>query len=212
MARISVPEGVHPGFKIITNLSDEQLEKLSLYLRDNVIGQSVSSASFELSELLATNGEDLMNTIISFQELVRDSSRDVADLSKRLAETYKDRVGLNSKELSRLKNNLHTILSNYGGIRMNVKINEHQIENKNFIDDLKIYTDLRIIDKSLELTEKVPNYATIIHSLYIDFIREEPITIVADINRLQILKEQIEKAIEREEIIKNNVSDSFTLV
>lgn len=211
MARIKIPEQVFPGFQIIGKLSDQQIDTLSKHLLD-IVGRDYAGVAQELSDQLAISGDELLQAILSFNKLMGDENVDVADLANNLAESYKDvsEQKFNDQEFTQLQANLLSILSNYNGIKLNQKIRNYKLENANQLNDFKVFTDLRIIDKDNEDRE---TYAIILHKIYMNFENDEKgIHIHTDFETLVQLKEEIDNALDRHKIIRESDVGNLKLI
>ena len=212
MAQIMVPEQVFPGFKIINELNDSQLSSLVDYLNSLDIGKFYGDVAEELSDLLKIDGDELLRTLISFTGL---SETDVAILSKNLAESYKElsRVGINSKETNKLKANLLQILSNFERVQLIDKVREYKVENSNNLRDFKLLTDIRFMQP--ESSTDKDKYGIILHKFYIEYQNSVPrneLHLHVGIDDLIELKAEIEKAIERDKMLRESFSGDIKLI
>nr|WP_294860557.1 hypothetical protein [uncultured Fluviicola sp.] len=213
MAKILVPKEVFPGFKIIKDLTDSQLDNLIDYLNKVEVGRFFGDIASDLSDILKADGDALFRTLLSFTELFSAENEDVSILSKDLAESYKElsSININSKETDRLKANLLTILSNFEKIRLTDKAREYRIENSNNFRDFKILTDIRFME-SEGSNEK---YGIILHKLFIEYQNANPINelhLHIGLPDLIELKTAIEKAIERDKNLRESSLADFKLI
>jgi hypothetical protein len=210
MAKIMVPEQVFPGFKIINELNDSQLGALIDFLNNFDIGKFYGDIASDLSEILKIDGDDLLRTLLSFTGL---SETDVAILSKNLAESYKElsRVGINAKETNKLKANLLQILSNFERVQLIDKVREYKVENSNNFRDFKFLTDIRF----MQTDEAKDKYGIILHKFYIEYQNSIPrneLHLHVSIEDLIELKVEIEKAIERDKMLRESFSGDIKLI
>lgn len=215
MAEIMVPEQVFPGFKIINEFNDSQLGSLVDYLNSLDIGKLYGDIAKDLSNLLKIDGDDLLRALLSFTELSSGENADVAVLSKNLAESYKEfsRVGINTKETNKLKANLLQILSNFEKIRLIDKVREYKVENSNNFRDFKLLTDIRFMQ--VDEASKSENYGIILHKFYIEyqnFIPRNELHLHVGIEDLIELKAEIEKAIERDKMLRESFAGDIRLI
>lgn len=215
MAKIMVPEQVFPGFKIITELNDSQLNSLTNYLSNLNIGRFYGDIAGDLSDLLNVDGDDLLRTMLSFTELLLGEEIDVAILSKNLAESYKEfsRVSMNTKETNRLKANLLLILSNFERIQLTDKVREYKVENSNNFRDFKLLTDIRFMQT--DESDKNEKYGIILHKFYIEYQNTVPrneLHLHVRIEDLIELKAEIDKAIERDKMLRESFSGDIKLI
>ncbi|MFY7667086.1 hypothetical protein [Flavobacterium sp.] len=210
MARIMVPEQVFPGFKIINELTDSQLNQLVDYIKNLEIGKLYGDIALDLTELLKVDGDELWRTLISYTGL---SYADVSVLSKNLAESYKElsRVGINSKETNKLKANLLQILSNFERVQLTDKVREYKVENSNNLREFKFLTDIRFMPGSSDDDK----YGLILHKFYIEYQNSIPrneLHLHVAIQDLVELKIEIEKAIERDKMLRESYSGDIKLI
>jgi hypothetical protein len=215
MAEIMVPEQVFPGFKIINEFNDSQLGSLVDYLNSLDIGKLYGDIAKDLSNLLKIDGDDLLRALLSFTGLSSGENADVAVLSKNLAESYKEfsRVGINTKETNKLKANLLQILSNFEKIRLIDKVREYKVENSNNFRDFKLLTDIRFMQ--VDEASKSENYGIILHKFYIEyqnFIPRNELHLHVGIEDLIELKAEIEKAIERDKMLRESFAGDIRLI
>lgn len=215
MAVISVPTQVFPGFKIIGDLSDEQVSNVVNYLKNMEIGKFFGDIAIDLGEIVNKDGDDFLRAIVSFIDLTNKEDVDLATLAKNLGESYKElsRSGINTKETNRLKSNLLQILSNLDKLKFTNLIRSYKIENSNNFSEAKLLTDIRLIPDSQNLAEG--DFGVIIHKLYIEYqsghdMKELHLHIGVD--DLSILKGQIENAIEREKKLRETFEGNIKLI
>lgn len=210
MARIMVPEQVFPGFKIINELNDSQLSSLVDYLKSLDIGKFYGDIAKDLDVLLKVDGDELWRTLLSFTGI---SYTDVAVLSKNLAESYKElsKVGINSKETNKLKASLLQILSNFEKVQLTDKVREYKVENSNNLREFKLLTDIRFMPGDTPDDK----YGLILHKFYIEYQNSIPrneLHLHIAIEELVELKSEIERAIERDKMLRESFSGDIKLI
>lgn len=215
MATINVPEQVFSGFKIIGELSDEQINKLIKYLNDLEIGRFYSDIADDLRDLLKVDGDDLFQTLLSFVTLVSEDGVDLSSLSKNLAESYKElsRSGINTKELNKLKVNLLQILSNFSRLSLTARVREYRVENSNNLREFKFLTDIRLMLP--EDNAESDKYGILLHKFYIEYQNSNPLNelhLHVSLDDLVKLKSEIEKAIERDKIFRETFNGNMKLI
>lgn len=214
MATIKIPELVFPGFKIISELNDTQIQELVNYQNKIEIGQFYGDIAKDLGQLLNINGDFLWETIVSFISLAT-VTEDRAILAKNLAESYKEisRSGLNTKETNRLKENLIKILSNFDRVLVNATARDYKLENSNNLREFKFLTDIRFLVAEVDNEKK--KYGIVLHKLYLEYQNSEPLMelhLHLRIEQLKELRDEIEKAILRDEDLRSTQVGEIQLV
>jgi hypothetical protein len=215
MAKINIPKDVLPGFSLLASLDSEQIGKLSSYLREMPIeGKLNDLGEFLTTELAISSSIEIVKTIVSFTELLEKPNVDFNELSTNLVDAYKERENeTDADTLEALKQNLLEIFRNSKQFRLTIKAKRLISENDNLLQESKIVTDLRLVfDEDLENKKR---NAIIIHRLQFDFRTQnesKSIFFSLDIEDLNKLKEEVERAIKKENIIKNDYEDILGFV
>lgn len=214
MAAIRVPEMVFSGFKIIGDLSKNDLDKLLNYLNHLEIGKFYGDLADELHKLLDVDGDDLLRAILSFTGLV-SNEQDISLLGKNLAESYKELsdTKLNIKDSNKLKSNLLEILSNMDRIKLTEKARELSVENSNNLREFKFITDIRLLQNESSIEGE--NYGIVLHKLYLEFQNSDPLNelhLSLKLEDLIELKNEIEKTIERDRVLRETYSGNIKLI
>ena len=211
MKKIDIPESVRPGFLILLSLKKDEINILASYLEKIHFG---ISAREMVEDLQSTYGlksaTELVRTVTSFSELLEEENVKYSDVADRLALSYNElsEGALSDFEIDSLKNNLITIFGSYKNLLSNLKARDLIQENDNNFHASKIVTDLRIVfNKDLENKKR---HGIIIHRLHIEYRREKKINEIylsLDMDDLKQLREGIDRAIKKEEVIKNDYND-----
>lgn len=210
MPEIHIPKEVVPGFNAIAALSKESIDIISQYL---LSAQVSSSANYFLSNLESfleenlknTNVAEIVKTIASFVEL--SSEGDYETVSENLANSFKELYeGETASTLNiDLKNNLRQIIKSSNNLELSVKAHELMRENGNILSESKILSDIRIVfNKELSETKRK---AVIIHNLHLKYSNsrsKKDFYVSLDLDHLKQLQKQIDRALEKEEIIKKD--------
>ncbi|WP_299124170.1 hypothetical protein [uncultured Tenacibaculum sp.] len=215
MAKILVPKQVFPGFKIISKLSDDELNSLVVYLKKLDIGLHYREIAYGLRNLLKIDGDDLLLTLLSFTDLLKVEDDDIGIISKNLAESYNElsKVGLNTKAKNKLKGNLLQVLSNYKNLLLLDKVGEYRNENYNSFIDSSFHADIRFLEfDKLEENEK---YGVILHKFRVKYLAsnsKKELYMHLSIDDMIKLKGDIEEAIERDKMLRGNFSGDIKLI
>jgi hypothetical protein len=211
MPQINIPENVFPGFVEIAKLSKEQSKKFSSYLSNMPIGINFNKVFDEIndylfSQLNVKSSRNIVQALISFGKLL-ESDYIREDLANELTNSFKESspIKINEEEVESLKSNLSLIFKNSHRLKLTLKAVKLAYENENIFTESKIISDVRLIFNE-DLKDKNRN-AIILHRLHLVFKRNkknEDLFITLDLHDLRELKEDIERAITKEEIIKED--------
>lgn len=213
MATISIPERVYPGFEIISQLKDKQLDLIIDYLNSMDVGEQFDIVADNFSKILNnSNGADLLKTIVSFSKLVDPEDVNYQDISNNLADSFIEQSGIKHSLAfkNKLKSNLLNILTNYSSLKNTIKSRELASENENNFGDFKLLTDIRLIfNEEIEDKDRI---GVILHKLTIEYqnnmdVKELHLTL--DLSDLNKLKSEIEKAILKDQIIRTDYKDNL---
>ena len=216
MATISIPERVYPGFMIISELDNSQLNKIVDYLNTMVIGEQFDIVAENFNIILNnSNGSDLLKTIISFSKLVDPEDVNYQDISNNLAESFIELSGIekNLKFKENLSSNLFKILTSYNSLKNTIKLRELASENENNFGDFKLLTDIRLIFN--DEIENKNRSAVILHKLTIEYQKDMDIKelhLTLDLSDLNKLKSEIEKAILKDQIIREDYKENLNFI
>lgn len=216
MATISIPERVYPGFMIISELDNSQLNKIVDYLSTMVIGEQFDIVAQNFNIILNNNnGSDLLKTIISFSKLVDPEDVNYQDISNNLSESFVELSGIekNLKFKENLSSNLLKILTNYNALKNTIKSRELASENENNFGDFKLLTDIRLIFN--DEIENKNRCAVILHKLTIEYQKDMDIKelhLTLDLTDLSKLKSEIEKAILKDQIIREDYKENLNFI
>lgn len=210
MARIGIPRPVFPGIKIISELNQEDMQKLTGYISNLPIEIEFETVVQELDSLLKVSGHRLLQTILSFKDLVNNFDENSRVIAENLVESFIEysKEDLDSEKKKTLENNLYQILSNFDSVNDIMDAREITTSNENNFSDGSVITDLRLIFK--ENSEEKNRATAILHKLHIEYnngtnLKELYLTL--DIKDLNKLKVQIEKAIQKDQIIREDYKD-----
>ncbi len=216
MQKIAIPPVVLPGFEILSSFTKEDIEKLTSYLKNISINNSLNNLPQEVAELFGKDiSEEIVKTIASFSELLENKDTTLEEVAKNLCESYKEQAKKDIKpnKLEVLQNNLLEIFKNYKNLGLSFKARDLLLENESNFKDSRIISDLRLVfDDDLGNKKR---YGIIIHKLHIEYRNEgnlKDMFLSLDMNDLKQMKEEIERAIQKHDLIKNDYSDSIEFV
>lgn len=215
MAKISVPSEVFPGFKTISELDETQIKKLANYLSSLSSDSDFAKVSNELSLLLnIKDGRGLLQTFMSFSNLFEEAI-ELDSLAQNLTDSYLELSGefFTSKRKNSLNTNLKVILSNINPILEILDTRKAYIENENNLRECNIHTDLRIIFKD-DIENKNRN-GIIFHKLHLEYLKGDnfkELYLTLDVSDLNKLKSEIEKAIKKDQALRDNYKEMINFL
>lgn len=206
MSRFKIPNAYKPGIEAILNLSNEGVSQLLEVLE--TIKPGTGSKTFEaiLSERLELSNVSLIaKTVFSFGSLLYSEEGSLEDIANDFVQSYSYSLDtpLLEDQIRVLEKRLIEIFSNCGNLRTTFKAFNLLAENENVFRDTHILTDVRLLFGDDLSDSNRP--AVIIHRLKLEHQNDSEVSNTfysLDSNDLLKLKQQIERAIEKEAMIK----------
>ncbi len=215
MAKVYIPDDVFPGFTELAKLPHEKVVKFASFLRNITVRINFEDFLSEIDDYLSSqlkirSSRQIVETLISLGDLIGKANFNSEVTATSLTESFKELSAeeLTSKELKALKSNLILILSNSQNLKLTLKALELAHEGENVFREAKIITDIRVIFNE-DLDEKGRN-SMILHRLHIAFKknkRPDDIYMTMDLQDLNLLRDGIDRAIRKEEIIRKDYED-----
>ena len=216
MARISIPEAVKPGFMLISDLTDNEINTLLNVLNNVKTSDELEKIEEILKEDFGNNSRLLLQTVASFSGLLEkeesDTPREVAK-NLTLSFTEINKEDLTNEKKIKLEENLTLLLSNVKSLRKNINSRNSAYDNESILRTSKLITDLRILFHD-DLGEKNRD-AVILHKLHIEYqqnFERKEIYFTLDLKDLNKLKSEIEKAIEKDQVIREDFKESLNII
>lgn len=208
MKSYSIPRIYFPGFQRIISLSQVELSELSSLIENLKVGESLQNVLIDRQDfqnsLSNEDIHDIFRSLISLVGIFESSKRDIDDFTTRFSDSYL--ISNDSAEKDDgiiLKKNLSVLLKNFDSIRISTKAQEIILENTHNFSDSRIVSDIRLVfDSQLNENKK---YAVIVHSLKLEYTKKESLKelfIALDLSDLETLKQVIDRAIEKDFIIR----------
>jgi len=214
MATISIPERVYPGFKIISELNNAEIDKVIEFINSFNVGEDLETLANELNDLVGySKGDLLLQTMLSFSRLIEYDEVNFEDIANNLTQSYFELTGSKKTNNKRLTDNLVKILSNYKNLKLYVKSRRNSLYNENNLGKSKIFTDIRLVFDD-EIADK-NRIGIILHKLYLEFERnseDQELHLALDLNDLKKLKHQIEQSILKDELIRNDYKGNLKFI
>lgn len=205
MSKYIIPEKFKEGFEDLITFKEELFDKLVRFFSEVKIGTGPVEFSKELKEHFPNQANlNLSQVLYSFGSLLNNKAEiSNIELAKELTEAFNE---LSSEKINNdlLNARLCSLFQASNNLKITVKALELLKENDNVYTDSRILSDVRMIFNE-DLTED-NNCALIMHNLRLNYLsnnEEKEFYISLDLNDLKKLQKTINRAIEKDETIKN---------
>lgn len=209
MFQLQIPDAVVPAFDEFSRISTEEVVKIGKMMRDFPIG----GGSNDLKKLIDKSElsgiiPGLTETIFSFGSLLAGyNDKSIEELVDKLATAYKEKKTEETEEdsIRLLKDNLSIIFENADSLKKTFKAFYLFRDNMNVFNESKVMTDIRLLFND-DLQEK-PRCGIILHQLKIDYwVNNNPKSIFISMDKEDVmdLREALQRALDKEDIIKEN--------
>lgn len=207
MAKLIIPSSVIDGFKEIAKLNENQITEFAEYLQQMEVGTKFDAIDKFISSIITSiDSGSIVRTVISFGDLLDGDDIKFDELAHELRESVEDIFSEESDlNFERLEANLLKIFQNSKNLKLTTKVFNLLVQNNNIYIEGKIISDIRLVFND-NLTESNRN-GVIIHRLNITVQNKKEnsdIVISLDNSDLKKLKDIIERALLKEEIIKED--------
>jgi hypothetical protein len=217
MANIVIPEAVLPGFVQISKLSKKQIEGFITFLKEIPVGTKMKDVNdFLQSSLNIKASKSIVETLISFSELLEPSDVNFEELTNDLTSAFKSLITdeeITAPQVESLKSNLLQIFQNSKNLKLTLKAFKLAHEDDFVYLESRIITDIRLVfNDNLVETKRS---ALIIHRLHIGFRENKDFSelfLTLNSSDLRELKEDIERALKKEELIKKDYKDVINFI
>jgi len=208
MSYLSIPTELQTGFKNLIAIDDELFNKLLSFISGIEKINSIEEFKIKISDFLSSIGNDdenISDIIISLASLkVRYAEKTI---SQDLYNSFKDITDEDSLE-SIFHDRVNTIIANNKALILFFKRNLLKSNNDKTYLNSEIITDVRFVfDTELHSKDRS---AIVIHNLKLKVdssLGESDLYVTLDLESLKELKKCIERAIVKEEIIKEDYSN-----
>jgi hypothetical protein len=210
MSKIRIPSKVLPGFKIISELSEDKIDKLISILENIEIGIHFEILDLKLQDLFTTeDSKALVFTFISFSNLL-ENEVDFYRLASNLSSSYYNITGIEKEPDNKLEINLKKIFTKSHNLLITVKARDLALENENTLTGIKVISDIRpVFNFDLESQNRT---ALILHKMHFTFQKgssNRDIFLTMDAEDLKIVSKSIERAIKKDEILRKDYKLNF---
>jgi mRNA-degrading endonuclease YafQ of YafQ-DinJ toxin-antitoxin module len=211
MSRIEIPNSLMPGFERLRSLKSDEFTALLSELSTLPLDLGLPSLEKALiSKFDYPDISSIVTSILSLGPLIGSTEVSEEELAKKLAISFSDkgRTHLTEEEKTPFEEKLLLLLKNIYLRKLTFKANYLLSENQRIFIDCHIITDLRLIFQ--ETIEQSDRKTLILHQCKITFEEDnkpKEFYFSMDLNDLEKLKKQIDRAIEKEKVIKKDYSN-----
>jgi len=209
--KFQIPEIFKPGFIALSALSKKDFDALLETIRSLPVGVGVREFQEALRKTSLEDTNEISKTIFSLGNLLNSTSIEISveELSKDLADSFEeesdDQVTVDEKQ--DLIGKLVKILSSEN-LNHTFKALNLISENDQIFREARIISDVRVIfNDDLKASTRS---GVIIHRLKIEYQKNQSVKdfyLSLDSGDLQKLRKQIDRAIEKEKILKSDYSN-----
>jgi len=199
--KFQIPTDYIKGFEQLNDISNNEVNSLAKKLSGIRVGTGIK----EFSEIFGeTTPNAFVEVLYSFGGLLSSTDIAVESIAEELSlQAEKSIKGVSSSEIYK---KLVILLNNGGNLKLTFKALKLVLENQSIYKDSKIISDIRLIFDDEINEQQEPQQAELIHRLKVETYEdgsEKDIYISLDGTDLFELKRVIDRAVEKEEFIKN---------
>jgi hypothetical protein len=211
-----IPDIFLPGFEALLKLDAEDFKKVVNFLSAMPIGMGSKTFHATLSEKLKNRDiSDLSPTLYSLGGLLILDVKDLNQLIEDLSISFKEQsdLKLTSSMLNKFKLRLKILFANSENLKLTLKTYSLCYENDRIYKDSRIVTDIRLVFND-DLKNSDRN-AVVIHQLKIETLQNDErnyVFFALDADDLLKFREQIDRAIEKEKLIKDSYGKSVNFI
>lgn len=207
MGKLSLSPNVIEGIEIINSIDENQLSGIVQYIRDMQVGESAKNVVDYFKSSLGIEAADVVfPAIINLINFIQ-KNKDKNALED-ILESLKSLEPKREFDLVKLRSSFTEILDNSKNIILTTKAASLLVANNNNFSECKIVTDIRLVfDENITLSKR---NAVIVHKLHFEVsnpTNSEDIFIHMDMEDLVKLKEAVDRAILKEELIKEDYEE-----
>lgn len=210
-----IPKSFLPGFEAISRLNHEEVILLAEALEQLPVGFGFQEFKAEIREKEGISETALIaaNSIFSFGGLLLKNKDPLEQLAEDLSDAFQQeqKDDFKPEQIEQLKQNLIILFNKAENIEKTFKAYQLLSENAHNYQDSRVITDVRMIfDEDIQTTNQT---GLIIHQLKLEYLENNQVKsffISLDNDDLLKLKEELNRATEKEDSIgKNNPNINF---
>lgn len=210
MTTYNIPEVYIAGFENIIKLDGDELQSLSQIIDSLKVGDNPEKIIQPSVEVLKSYSENdirnMMMSLVSLVDIFESAARDIDDFTTGFSHSYRlSNPQATEKDGMALKHNLTKLLSVYDNIRITAKVRGLILENQRNFKRARVISDVRLVfDENLDQNKK---YAVVVHNMKLEYMSDDlskEFFVTLDLSDLKKIKEVIDRAIEKDRIIRDN--------
>lgn len=216
---LNIPKNLISGFRALVDLPINEVKVIAEFLPKIPLGTGPNDFHNKLQgQFDIENISIISNTIFSLGNLLlKKDNNGIENIANDLITslTKKVKSPLEQNEIDDLKQKLYIILYNSENLKSTFKALSLLSENDIVYRDSRIITDMRLLFDDDNLSESNNRKALIIHRLRIEAYKNETFKnfyISLDSKDLSKLKESIDRALDKEQEIKNSYSENIYFI
>lgn len=216
MAKLQIPKQFLDGFREIYKIEESGFRSLIESLKSIPVGLGPNTF---IKTLMSTLDylwvSQVARTIFSLGNLLETQDFTIDDLSRELTNAYEEgsQLDLPEEQKAHYTARNKELLENLGSLKLSFKaINLLTENNQNFVDS-HIISDIRLVFQ--DDIDNQNRSAVILHQLKLEYRKDgeqRQFYIALDNSDLKKLKKQIDRALEKEELMKQDYSDSISFI
>ena len=191
-------------------LDDDSLKGLMGGFSSFEVGETyesvITNVGSKLTSLTTEQIRKILSALVSIVNIFEEADRNIdvftSNFTKAFAIASKN---ADFDSINQFESNLTSLLSVYDKIRITSKSQSLILENSNNFNEARIVSDVRFVfDKDLDDANK---YAVLIHNLKIEYTKNDDrrsFFVSMDFSDLIEMKKLIDRAIEKDKIIRKN--------
>jgi hypothetical protein len=210
MRKYFIPEAYIKGFSQLSELGDLDVQGLVQLFKNFHVGERIEdilkygdTIDFTADKLEL---ESILRSVLSITSIFETASRNIEEFTIAFAQSFQNIVKCDDIKRDAFAGKLALLLAHFDKVMLNAKAGEIILENKHNLQHSRIISDIRTIFVE-NLTED-KHYAVIIHNLKLTYTSDaksdNEFFISLDLTDLHNLKNIVDRAIEKDKILRNN--------
>ena len=210
MTRYSIPRQFIKGFENIIKLSEEQVSLFADALKEQKPGENLKNVFEKTKGFLNSFSEQdihgMISAMVSIVEIFEKAKRNIDVFTTDFSDSYlASSADYTAEDREVLKRHLSILLAGYDSVRITAKAQDIILSNKHNFSNARIISDIRIVfDEQVNDNKKI---AVVVHNLKLEYSEDaenKEFFISLDLSDLKELKRVIDRAILKDEVIREN--------
>jgi len=216
MAKFQIPEYYRPGFDAIINLDNNEALALASVIKDIPVGASPRAFLNRLKKQLNIDQIDKIALTLTGLVGIRASEKTSdPETVQEIVESYVDVLDseLPKDKFDSLIDKLLLFFSNFSNLNSTYKAHSLLLSNDKIYRSSKIISDIRLVFN--DDIQQANRHGVIIHKLKLRYQNDEEekeFYMSLDTSDLKELKVQVERALEKDTIIKEDYQSVITFI